>query len=675
MVLISVFAWVFAFFCLASLASSLDVSACGELNSANTYYKLTQNVESSYTCFNVTASNVTLDCQGFNINYSTEVTNGIGVNVTQQNSIVIKNCLLNATNSSTDSIGIYLLSSNNSQVYNNTITVNASGGDIAVWVDSSENNTITNNTVVNATYAFSFTDSTNNVARENRVNSLVSYGEGFDLWRTLNTTFDANVIVLNADGQTGFYVYDSPNNSFYNNVIQVNESGTGFDFESSSSNNFLDNNSVYLNGNSGTGIYLFSSNNNLVNGVISSLGVENVGIHVENSNYSSVSNYVIKASNNVNGAGIRIFYDAFYNSFSNITIENVTYGINAAGIGYCQCGAVIPSVRNRNENVFDKITINNAGYGYYTNNQEEHDCWCPFPPPGHWGTYFVGSTYNNTLSNSIITNVVDGIIINGSEETTILNNTIVNASSTGINITTSTGNAVYSTIVKSNSITNASYCLFLKRGTGKANVHDNFFYYNKLSSCDYGVTIDNVYDNLFADTLISQSNNADVYAPSLAVNSFTNTFLNTTFNKSNVTLNNGEIIVQWYLSTRVIDTNGSGIENAEVNITDINNTLLYTLITGADGYAQTQNVTEYQQNASGDFVNYTPHSIIAKINPTASTTTELTENREIVLQLDYYPPEISNVRITDVTQNPFTIAWDTSKPANETIEYGLDASY
>ena len=47
-----------------------DISACGTLETENSVYSLTQNIESAGTCFTVTASNVTIDCNGHSIRYN-----------------------------------------------------------------------------------------------------------------------------------------------------------------------------------------------------------------------------------------------------------------------------------------------------------------------------------------------------------------------------------------------------------------------------------------------------------------------------------------------------------------------------------------------------------------------------------------------------------------------------
>jgi hypothetical protein len=78
-----------------------NVTSCQEIEVANTLYNLTNNVSSNYTCFNITATNVTLDCQGYTINYCQNVTSYTGtvyygVIVTggdlKKSNITIKNC-------------------------------------------------------------------------------------------------------------------------------------------------------------------------------------------------------------------------------------------------------------------------------------------------------------------------------------------------------------------------------------------------------------------------------------------------------------------------------------------------------------------------------------------------------------------------------------------------------
>jgi len=76
-----------------------DVGACGNLNTANTVYTLTANVNNDATCFTVQADNVTLDCQGYRINYSSAY-NAYGVNNVGYNNTRIENCVFGQGNES-----------------------------------------------------------------------------------------------------------------------------------------------------------------------------------------------------------------------------------------------------------------------------------------------------------------------------------------------------------------------------------------------------------------------------------------------------------------------------------------------------------------------------------------------------------------------------------------------
>ena len=67
--------------------------AAGIPDQPNTYYFLTGDVVSNGTCFNVTASNVTIDGKGYLINYSMNGSEGYGV-YTNMNYTMVKNAVL-----------------------------------------------------------------------------------------------------------------------------------------------------------------------------------------------------------------------------------------------------------------------------------------------------------------------------------------------------------------------------------------------------------------------------------------------------------------------------------------------------------------------------------------------------------------------------------------------------
>ena len=54
--------------------NAVDISPCQTLSSADTVYILTANVSSSGTCFTITANNIILNGNGYNISYNTPYT-------------------------------------------------------------------------------------------------------------------------------------------------------------------------------------------------------------------------------------------------------------------------------------------------------------------------------------------------------------------------------------------------------------------------------------------------------------------------------------------------------------------------------------------------------------------------------------------------------------------------
>ena len=113
--------------------SAINIDNCSFLDTAGEIYNLTQDIDdsSNTTCVNVTADNVTLDCNGYKIDgvYSAST---YGVYAFGRNNITVKNCNI------TDWwYGVYLSSSFNSMIFNNNLTNNYHGIEM---IDSWQNN-------------------------------------------------------------------------------------------------------------------------------------------------------------------------------------------------------------------------------------------------------------------------------------------------------------------------------------------------------------------------------------------------------------------------------------------------------------------------------------------------------------------------------------------------------
>ncbi|NLD46665.1 MAG: hypothetical protein GX660_05630, partial [Clostridiaceae bacterium] len=163
-------------------------NTCGELNSPNTVYTLTQNVSSQGTCFTVTQPNITLDCNGYWINYTgNDIGYYFGIQTNQFNTTV-RNCniynytagiFFNGADNGTienNNITIYNNKSLDSIIYDNTwrLTPRASG---ILIHDSANYNTIVNNT------AYSYygrgiyiNDASNNIIKNSNGSSYFNPG-------------------------------------------------------------------------------------------------------------------------------------------------------------------------------------------------------------------------------------------------------------------------------------------------------------------------------------------------------------------------------------------------------------------------------------------------------------------------------------------------------------------
>ncbi|GAF71265.1 unnamed protein product, partial [marine sediment metagenome] len=112
------------------VSASINVSECNTtLNTENEIYTLNQSISSSFDCLIINATNVTLNCQGYNITYG-NASGGWGIGVVDENTqlgfdnVTIRNCILIQNESGVNESAIFFGDgSENGVAYNNTITV------------------------------------------------------------------------------------------------------------------------------------------------------------------------------------------------------------------------------------------------------------------------------------------------------------------------------------------------------------------------------------------------------------------------------------------------------------------------------------------------------------------------------------------------------------------------
>ncbi|MCX6749102.1 MAG: hypothetical protein NT076_05880, partial [Candidatus Pacearchaeota archaeon] len=251
-----------SFFLALTLVSAVNISDCQELNITNTVYSLTQNVDSSTgsaeNCFNITANNVTLDCNGFEINYSSIVKVGNGISIIGQNFTTIKNCIMKYSQAGNI---IFLVMANNGLIQNNTIEVGANSEAIRIW--GSNYNVVTQN-------------------------SISSIGTGSTAI-ILTTSSDHNNITFNniIGGSLmnyGIYLYYSNFSYVASNIIDM---GRGYSYglgvRGAGDYNTIFNNTITTSGNNGYGLYvdIFTSSNIFTSNRITTYGQSADGIFIE----------------------------------------------------------------------------------------------------------------------------------------------------------------------------------------------------------------------------------------------------------------------------------------------------------------------------------------------------------------------------------------------------------
>lgn len=209
------------------VVADTDISSCSNLNSANETYYLTQNITDSTSmgCMNITASNVTLDCQGYMID-GVDTPESYGIKIDSYNSSTIKNCILIDWY-----YGAWMFKSSNNNFTNNTAYSIYGHG---IWVDHySLDNIFTNNSMIN------------------------NGGAGFEVSSYSDNNFFAYNIANN--NYWGFYFSKVNNSIFEWNTMKNNE--VGFIIDATSYNNTISS-SITQNNTIGGAIY--DTSNNLI---------------------------------------------------------------------------------------------------------------------------------------------------------------------------------------------------------------------------------------------------------------------------------------------------------------------------------------------------------------------------------------------------------------------------
>lgn len=352
-------------------AGTTNVTECGVLNITSETYELNTSLTSSFDCLTINATNITLDCNNYNISFGNG-TGGFGIVVsgdgggTGFDNVTIRNCYLIQNESGVNESAIFFgPDSENAIVYNNTIetygneTVGIMLESNSVNANISSNNIYTNgtfaasgieiadngfNAIIENNLILTLGDDSSGIFLMDNVSEIVIYNNL--LWvmgnRTISDhamggvvldqgTYDLNIssnIILTGwlESLAGAYEYDDDESWILN--------GSGYDTAGIwiwGDNSTIDNNIIISFGELGDGIFVNDVEGiNITSNFIATFGEQGHGIHSESSENFSLLFYenIIGTFGN-NASGIYLDQDSYNNISSNniSTLGNYSYGV------------------------------------------------------------------------------------------------------------------------------------------------------------------------------------------------------------------------------------------------------------------------------------------------------------------------------------------------------------
>ena len=234
--------------------NSIEVSECGILDTPGYTYYLINDITNSedQECLNISANDITLDCQGHTINAGYK--DGIHLErvISEETNITINNCVISEGQNA-----IYLINANN----NNLTNITSTGSNIEIYLRSSDSNAFSNINIEGSTFhGIKFEESCNfntlsgiaiansfstgiyitqecssNIFSDITINScgnpFLPMLKGTGIYCSINS--DSNIFsdITLSDNDYGFDIQDSDNNTIKNSIIKNNaEAGISLRF-------------------------------------------------------------------------------------------------------------------------------------------------------------------------------------------------------------------------------------------------------------------------------------------------------------------------------------------------------------------------------------------------------------------------------------------------------------
>ena len=416
-----------------------NISACQILNVANRIYNLTQSITESSTdpCFEVIADNVTLECNGYTIDGTTDSSGYAAIQI-KSNNFTAKNCVIedyyrgvwfdtpsNASTLEDSNIGDSTFGVVVSSSYNTIQRINTTEeAAYSIWIDA-DNNSVYFSNISAVYYGISMVDTYGNF-----VNNTTFYQTG---------RMPVHVRITDGDPKSCNNTVSYSNSSTQKPILYYNNTQVTIgDFDNNitevllcdADNSIVDNVSFNPTVRSGQGIIIINSegvnltnidaNNTFwtvlvdyfsLNTTIINVTVNNSadGIRIARSNFTKVRNATIQ---NADSYGVYIsvysFWSEFYNlttdssGFDNILIQdsNLTTFVNITTSNSIWKGI---NIQNSNQTTINYSRIVHNNYGIAIDDSQNTTIQNSLFNSTTSNILFVGVTYRNLYNSTNVT--------------------------------------------------------------------------------------------------------------------------------------------------------------------------------------------------------------------------------------------------------------------------------
>ncbi|AKB77891.1 Cell surface protein [Methanosarcina horonobensis HB-1 = JCM 15518] len=456
--------------------------------------------------------------KGFNITGAG--TNYSGIYVLRSPNCVIEDNILH-----NDGLGVYLKTSNNNIIRNNTASKNLLiGTGTGFNIEQSNYTTVSNNTVSNHGYGIYVRGSqgeilSGNTISQNAIDSIV-------VENSISNILENNTVKSNA--RYGVYLSGSGNNSLRYNLVS---NGTNGIYLVGSPENTISGNTVDF-GSSHDIMLDNSSDNSVTNNTISS-SEYGIAVRYSNNNILTGNN----AYNNTQGLYITL-------TSSNNTLSGNTANSNS-GTGI--------SLYRVSDNILESNEANsNANQGILLDNSSNNEVFNNSISQNSRGIYLSSSSSGNEVSGNIVnSNTGRGIELYFAGSNNLTSNVVSSNSNYGIYLTNSSNSFLISNTASSNSkgiyVVNSSECMISNNtvsnnrvdlnnsnGIMLSNSSNNTLYMNKAVNNPYGISLDSSQNNNISSNNVTLSTKHGLFLCARSTNNLIfNNYLNNTFNTNN----------------------------------------------------------------------------------------------------------------------------------------------